>query len=44
MLNEDIYSVPKDINKSISIGILVKYKELYDFCKQDSTRLYFILC
>ncbi|WP_419260121.1 hypothetical protein [Borreliella afzelii] len=24
--------------------MLVKYKELYDFCKQDSTRLYFILC
>ncbi|WP_250635960.1 plasmid partition family protein [Borreliella garinii] len=23
--------------------MLVKYKELYDFCKQDSTRLYFII-
>ncbi|WP_419262424.1 plasmid partition family protein [Borreliella afzelii] len=31
------------MNESIPIGILVKYKELYDFCKQDSIRLYFII-
>ncbi|APQ15655.1 hypothetical protein BLA33_04735 (plasmid) [Borreliella garinii] len=37
-----MYSAP-DINESISIRILVKNKELYDFCKQDSTRLYFII-
>ncbi|SCW43129.1 Putative plasmid partition protein [Borreliella japonica] len=42
-LSEDIYSKSKDTNGSIPIRILVKDKELYDFCKQDSKRLYFII-
>ncbi|WP_325064328.1 plasmid partition family protein [Borreliella bavariensis] len=28
------------MNESIPIRIFVKDKELYDFCKQDSKRLY----
>ncbi|WP_215536646.1 chromosome replication/partitioning protein [Borreliella bavariensis] len=33
----------EDINESIPIRILIKDKELYDFCKQDYKRLYFII-
>lgn len=42
-INKDIYNESKDTNESIPIRILVKDKEIYDFCKQDSKRLYFII-
>ncbi|WP_418905321.1 chromosome replication/partitioning protein (plasmid) [Borreliella turdi] len=42
-LNEDNDSEFKDVNKSVPIRILVKDKELFNFCKQDTKRLYFII-
>ncbi|MCD2409689.1 chromosome replication/partitioning protein [Borreliella burgdorferi] len=42
-LNEDNHNESKEINESIPIRILVKDKELYNFCKQDTKRLYFII-
>ncbi|MCD2332813.1 chromosome replication/partitioning protein [Borreliella americana] len=42
-LNEDGHSEPEGDNESIPIRILVKDKELYNFCKQDTKRLYFII-
>ncbi len=42
-LNEDIYDESKDTNESIPIRILIKDKEIYNFCKQDTKRLYFII-
>ncbi len=42
-LNEDNHSESEGYNESIPIRILVKDKELYNFCKQDTKRLYFII-
>ncbi|AAC66086.1 chromosome replication/partitioning protein [Borreliella burgdorferi] len=42
-LNEDNHSESEGANESIPIRILVKDKELYNFCKQDTKRLYFII-
>ncbi|ACJ73521.1 MULTISPECIES: chromosome replication/partitioning protein [Borreliella] len=42
-LDKDAYSESKDIDESIPIRILVKDKEIYNFCKQDTKRLYFII-
>ncbi|ADQ30014.1 chromosome replication/partitioning protein [Borreliella burgdorferi] len=42
-LNEDNHSESEGDNESIPIRILVKDKELYNFCKQDTKRLYFII-
>ncbi|WP_421114478.1 chromosome replication/partitioning protein (plasmid) [Borreliella americana] len=42
-LNEDNHSESEGVNESIPIRILVKDKELYNFCKQDTKRLYFII-
>ncbi|ACN55700.1 chromosome replication/partitioning protein [Borreliella burgdorferi] len=42
-LNEDNHSESGGDNESIPIRILVKDKELYNFCKQDTKRLYFII-
>ncbi|WP_410521915.1 plasmid partition family protein, partial [Borreliella garinii] len=32
-----------DDSQNISIRILIKDKEVYDFCKKDTKRIYFIL-
>ncbi|WP_420025540.1 chromosome replication/partitioning protein [Borreliella valaisiana] len=42
-LDEDIKNESESINGNIPIRILVKDKELYNFCKQDTKRLYFII-
>ncbi len=36
-------NIDQDYNENIPIRILVKDKELYKFCKQDTKRVYFIL-
>nr|WP_322789389.1 chromosome replication/partitioning protein [Borreliella garinii] len=41
--NMILKNIEEDNSQSIPIKILMKDKEVYDFCKKDTTRIYFIL-
>ncbi|WP_234927590.1 plasmid partition family protein, partial [Borreliella garinii] len=41
--NMILKNIEEDNSQSITIKILMKDKEVYDFCKKDTTRIYFIL-